>query len=64
MSKPPATEPKVPITVTIRVANRDWLDDLAHLYRLSRADVVRVALATARKHDKDLQTALNAASEV
>jgi len=59
-SGPPAPETRVPITFLTRPSARDWLDSVAAHHRLRRSDVIRAALAVARKHDTELVEALTA----
>lgn len=44
-----AAEPKVLINFRTPVAAREWLDGVAEHHRVDRSDVIRAALALARK---------------
>lgn len=60
---PPAPERRVPITFLARPSSRSWLDSVAHHHHLTRADVLRVCMAVARKHERELVASLKALKE-
>lgn len=59
----PAPGPRVPITTLIRPDALAWLDS-KRTASIRRADVVRVSLAVARRHEKELDRALAQLEEV
>lgn len=55
---------KVPLTLTISPAGRDWLDELALAHQASRSLVVRAALQVARAHQAELEKRLTELKEL
>lgn len=57
------TQPRVPITILVRPASRDWLDELAHKHRLKRAEVARAALGVAKSREAEVEKILQTVRE-
>lgn len=58
MPLPDAQPAKEQVNVRLAERGREWLDDLAAEYHVTRTDVVRNALAVAKVHEKDLRKRL------
>jgi hypothetical protein len=48
------SDPRIAITFRLGLVGKDWIDYLAHTHRVDRSEVIRAALAVAKKHESEL----------
>lgn len=58
MPLPDAQPAKEQVNVRIAPRGREWIDEIASEFRVTRSDVIRHSLVIARTHEKELRKRL------